>query len=109
MANGAAGNAKNVFPGGSAQGQNTVFDLPATMYIVKTFEMHQGCVFFDAESDSHIYFGMFAEMTKIRAIFHLCGWFETTPKGEKSPIISLSSDRLKKCASSDLALKNAQP
>ena len=36
-ANGAAGNAKNVFPGGSAQGQNTVLDLPATPNITKAF------------------------------------------------------------------------
>ena len=48
-----------MFWGGSMQGQNTVFDLPATPYIVKTFEMHQGGVFFNAESDGPIYFGMF--------------------------------------------------
>ena len=36
-ANRAAGSAKNVFWGGSMQDQNTVFDLPAIPYIVKTF------------------------------------------------------------------------
>ena len=34
---GAAVNAKNVFRGGSVQGQNTVLNLPATPYIVKKF------------------------------------------------------------------------
>ena len=52
----------------------------------KRFEMHQGCVFLNTESNGTIYFGLSAEMTKIRAIFHLCGWFETTPEGGKSPI-----------------------
>ena len=48
--------------------------------------MHQGCVFFDAKSDGTIYFGISTEMTKIRAIFYLCGWFEATPEGRKSPM-----------------------
>ena len=51
----------------------------------KRFEMHEGCVFLDAESDGTIYFSLSAEMAKIWAIFHLCRWFETTP-GVKSPI-----------------------
>ena len=36
-ANGATGSAKNAFWGGSMQDQNTVLDLPAIPYIVKTF------------------------------------------------------------------------
>ena len=41
--------------------------------VKKRFEIHQDCVFLDAESDGTIYFGLSAEMAKIRAIFHLCG------------------------------------
>ena len=55
----------------------------------KRFEMHQGCVFLDAESDGTIPFGLSAEMTKKWTIIHLCGWVETTPEGGKSPISSL--------------------
>ena len=48
--------------------------------------MRQGFVIYDAVSDDTIYFGLSAEMTKIQVIFHLCGWFETTPEGGKSHI-----------------------
>ena len=69
-ANGASGNAKNVFGGGSA-GVKIRFWTSQHSYITKTFEMHQGCVFLGAESDGTIYFGPSAEMTKIPVIFYL--------------------------------------
>ena len=48
-------------------------------------------------------------MTDIQTIFHLCRWFDTTPKGWKSPIILHFVDRTKNCASSDLASKIHNP
>ena len=45
-----------------------------------TLKCTRACVFFDVESDGTIYFDITAEMENIRAIFHLCGWFETTPE-----------------------------
>ena len=82
---------KSFFQGGSVSSQNTVLDLPATRILYKRLEMQQGCVFFDAESNGTTYVALSAEMTKIRAIFHLCGWFETTLKSGKLPTEALAS------------------
>ena len=51
--------------------------------------MHQGCLFFGAESDGIIYYGLSAEMTKIQAVFTFCGWLETISEGGKSPVTPL--------------------
>ena len=97
-----------MFPGDYVRRQNTVLYPPAPRIYQKRIEIQEGCVFLDAESDGTIYFSLSAEMTKIRAIFHLCGWFETTPEGGKSPITPsfLQIDQNKwyypiKCTSSD--------
>ena len=75
-----------MFRCGSEQGQNAVLDLPVTSYIVKRFEMHQGCVFFDAESDGTIYFGLSTEILKLQPIFPLSGYSQSTRIGGKSPV-----------------------
>ena len=82
--NWAAWNAKTVLRERSNYGNpgsNYGFMANPSRKSLKRFQMHQGCVLFDSDSDGTIYFGLSAGMEEIWAIFHLCRWFETTPEG----------------------------
>ena len=84
--NGAAGNAKNVFPGGWARDQNTVLALQATPYITKTFWNAPGlCIFWRLFGWYHLFWSI-CRNNKDAGIFHLCVWFKTSLECGKSPI-----------------------
>ena len=74
---------------------------------LKRFQMHQGCVLFDSDSDGTIYFGLSAGMEEIWAIFHLCRWFETPAERWKIAYNSFNSaDRSTNCSPLVSASKN---
>ena len=59
------------------------FGAPYHPLYRKKFRNAPGYLCFDDKSDGTIYFSSSTELTKIKAIFRLCEWFEASSEGEK--------------------------